>query len=340
MIHLDHAASSPLRPEAAEAMRRWADVANPSSSHALGRAARAEIDRCREVVAVALGVSFGEVIFTSGGTEAVQSAILGAALARPGVPVRMSAVEHECALAVRPLLERLGHPVEILPVDAEGRLRPFELGDEILVAMGVNNEIGSLVLGDVPGFRVLDAVQTFGKRSLPEAPLTAVAAHKIGGPKGVGALVVRSGTPWTPWIAGHQERERRGGTENVAAISGFAAAIGAMRPDDGLIPARRLREGLIALGAVPTVAAPEGETIVHVRFPGRSSETLLVRLDRAGVAASAGAACASGAVEPSPVLLATGLGDREAREAIRFSTGWSTTESEVGEALGRIAGIV
>jgi cysteine desulfurase len=355
--YLDHAATSPLRPEAREAMLRWVDSGNPSSHYREGREARNAIDESREVLAGRFGCEFGEVIFGSGGTESCVGAILGAALAnrdRSRSRILFSAAEHHCVLNTAEGITRLGYRVELLPVDEAARVRIDDLekalDDDVLLVsvMHANNEFGSL--NDVravsdSGHRVgawvhCDAVQTFGfglRVSDIDADLVSVSAHKIGGPKGVGALYVRAGTPLKPLISGGgQERELRAGTENVAAISGFAAATSLPSDIDRIARLRdRLWLGLIPLGALPTLPAEVSclPGHLHVRFPGKSAESLLIRLDRLGLSAASGAACSSGSIEPSHVMIAAGYSAEEAKEGIRFTLGWSTKESEVDLAL-------
>lgn len=348
-IGWDHAATAPPRPSALKAARAAEGLANPSSLHAEGRRARSVVDEARAAVAAHLGVGFTEILFAATGTEAVQTMILGAALGHTGLRRRVliSSADHACALATESLLARLGFEVERLAVDSHGRPLPADLKEDVLmvVAMGLNNELGTLT--DLSALHdqcraagvllASDHIQTLGKAPSYVPDLAAVAAHKIGGVKGAAATVIRSGVPFAPLIAGSQERERRGGTEDVAALAGFAAALADMATGEGMEAARVLRAGLLRLGAVATVAAPDAETIVHVRFPGRDAATLLARLDRVGVSAGAGAACASGAIEPSHVLIAAGFSEDEAKEGVRFSAGWPTTVVDAEETLSRVA---
>lgn len=345
-IYLDYAATSPLRAEVRKAMLPWLESGNPSSLHVDGRRAKAAIDQARERVSTALGCEFGECLFTSGATESANAAIIGAAVANEDPSRRrvlISAAEHHCVLHTRSMLERLGYQVTLLPVGRDTR-PDFErvvaelTADVLLIAvMHANNETGAIT--DVAaisekaheaGIIVFsDAVQTFTK--IPnlvkklKADLIAVSAHKIGGPQGAGALYVKAGTKLKPLVGGGgQERELRGGTENVAGIVGFAGAV-TLPMSDAMTKSARdaLLKRLVSGGAVPTLSpeTPTLNTHCHVRFPGVESESMLIRLDRAGVSASAGAACSSGSLEASHVLLAAGFSEAEAKEGLRFTLG-------------------
>jgi cysteine desulfurase len=327
-------------------MLPWLESGNPSSLHVDGRRAKGAIDHARERVSTALGCEFGECLFTSGATESANAAIIGAALANEDPTRRrvlISAAEHHCVLHTQSMLERLGYQVTLLPVGRDTR-PDFErsaselTSDVLLIAvMHANNETGAIT--DVAsisekahetGILVFsDAVQTFTK--IPnlvkklKADLIAVSAHKIGGPQGAGALYVKAGTKLKSFIGGGgQERELRGGTENVAGIVGFAAAV-TLPMSDAMTKSARdaLLKRLVAGGAVPTLSpeTPTLNTHCHVRFPGVESESMLIRLDRAGVSASAGAACSSGSLEASHVLLAAGFSEAEAKEGLRFTLG-------------------
>ena len=351
-IDLDHAATTPLRPEARRAMLPWLQHGgNPSSLHAEGRRARAAIDLARERVAVRMGCEFAEVTFTSGGTEACNLALVGRALANEEPARRrvlISAAEHACVWGAAPLLRRLGYAVEEIPVDRYARPLLESVEEDVLLvaAMTANNETGTIT--DVS--RIASMCRTAGatffcdavQRPEPtEADLVAIAAHKMGGPRGAGALIVRAGTRIEPFVAGGaQERERRGGTEDTAALVGFGAACALSSPDLGSVR-EAFVSGLAGLGdqVVFSTLNPRLSTlhpVLHLRFPGVEAETLLLALDRAGVAASAGAACASGAQEPSHVLLACGWTPQEAKEAVRFSFGWTNTVEEAREAAERV----
>jgi len=348
-------------------MEPWlgSEFGNPSSLYEEGRRAKAAIDEARETLAGRLGCLFGEIVFTSSGTEAANLAILGAALAHVDGPRRrvlFGAAEPHCGLHCEPLLARLGFRVELVPVDRQARtdLDALErsMGPDVLLGsfMHANNEWGTLqdveAIGSIlqrhGALYLLDAVQTlgsseFGPRldTLP-VDLIAVSAHKVGGPKGVGALAVRSGIPIRPLIVGGgQEREVRGGTENVAAIIGFAAAVKAIREDDDSFKraARDRFLGGVGSGFVPSADYTESDTLAghaHGRFPGLNAESILIVLDRLGVSASSGAACSSGSLEPSHVALSCGWSPAEAAEALRFTFGHQTTLEEAIWAAERV----
>lgn len=347
-------------------MAEWLAIesGNPSSLHAGGRQARAAIDEAREVLAAAFGVSFGEVVFTSSGTEAVHLAIVGTALAHTGSRRRilLSAAEHHCAVATAPLLRRLGLTVEFVPVDAAGAVDVSALaamaGDDVLLvsAMSVNNETGAIT--DLAGVQAIaerygilwhcDAVQSFhsSEVELPPADLISVSAHKIHGPKGVGGLYIRAGTPIEATLpGGGQERDMRAGTENVAGIVGFAAAVRQTQAHPEWFAARRAARDAFAERAIirehmtiPIERSSGGHC--HVRWPGVDAATLLIRLDRAGVAASSGAACSSGSIEPSHVMLAMGWDEVAAREAVRFTFDHFVSPAQARRASEIVEGCV
>ncbi|HVF76226.1 MAG TPA: cysteine desulfurase family protein [Acidimicrobiales bacterium] len=347
--YLDHAATTPLRPEAAEAMRPFLDgrFGNPSGSHAVARAAKAAIEEARDVVADCLGCRPHEVVFTGGGTEADNLAVLGAAGAGE---VACSAVEHHAVLhAVQSLGGR------IAPVGADGIVQLDGVLDEsvsLLSVMLANNETGTVQPLDELriGAALLhtDAVHAFPWIDVrgTAADLVSVSAHKFGGPQGVGALVVRDHVKLQPTThGGGQERDLRSGTHNVVGIVGMVAAMQATVEQRAATNDRvgrlrdRLADGLLAAvpGAVETGdRARKTPGNCHIRFEGVESEALLVLLDDAGVYASAGSACASGAIEPSHVLTAMGLSRDEALSAVRFSLGWNTTDADVDLALAAV----
>lgn len=365
-IYLDYAATTPLAPEARAAMEPFLGerFGNASSLHLEGRRAKEAIDEARETLAKALDCLFGEVVFTSSGTEAVNLAILGTALANSNPSRRrvlVGAADHHCALHTQALLERLGYSVEPLRVDREARLDVafFErtIGPDVLLVSLIhgNNEVGSLdalepVIASAHRRGALvhiDAVQSF-LTTTPwprDADLVSVAAHKVYGPKGAGALRVRSGVVVRPLaVGGGQERELRAGTENVAAIVGFGAAVQVARPADDDAAKRAARdafEGTLERESSAPIQVTGGEPRLaghsHLRFPGLSAESVLIVLDRLGVAASSGAACSSGSLEPSHVLLACGYSPGEASEGLRFTFGRSTTVEQATEAARRAA---
>ena len=377
--YLDHAATTPLRPEALEAMLPYLGaVGNASSLHGAGRRARVTVERARAQVADVLGAEPGEVVFTSGGTEADNLALRGVLTGparretgRGGLVT--SAVEHHAVLHTAQALADEGHPVAVLAPDADGRLDPGAVRDALtdrtglVSAMAVNNETGAVNdvarLADAAhegGARFhTDAVQAAGLLALRvdalDVDLLSLSAHKVGGPQGVGALYVRSGTPFgAAQTGGSQERGRRGGTENVAGVVGFATALTLAEAERTETSARLsgLRDGLRQRLAAsfgdrlvvntPAEAAPH---VVNVSFrPGPGGpldgEMLLASLDLEGVAASAGSACTSGALEPSHVVLALGRDRATAGATVRLSLGRATTEAELAEAADVLARVV
>lgn len=339
--YLDWNATAPIGAAALAAMTDAArDWANPASVHGEGRAARGRLERWRGEIARGLGCQADQIVFTGGGTEA-----LGLALRGFDAPQIISNVEHD---AVR----RQARPdAAAIPVDGDGvidlaaleRLIAAAPAPPLVALMHANNETGviqpvaeALALVRAAGGRMLvDAVQTAGKLDLPAADFVAVSAHKLGGPPGVGALIVRCADGLqSVQRGGGQERGLRAGTENLPGIAGFAAAL-ADRADRGwLAEAARLRDLLEARltaagGEVLAAAAPRLATTSCVRLPGVPASTQLMQLDLAGFAISSGAACSSGKVGVSHVLTAMGLDAAAAGEAIRISLGWTTSEAEV-----------
>ena len=369
-IYLDYAATAPLQPAARQAMEPWltAGFGNPSSLHAEGRAAKDALDIARERVSNAFGCEFGEIVFTSGGTEAINLALVGVALAGMDghrTRVLVGAVEHHAVLETEPVLAVLGCAVELVPVDAEGRVDLAAL-DELLAedvllvsVMFANNELGTWQpVAEVARLAAhhgalfhCDAVQAFGIPGPDGAPWTvdsigasliSVSAHKLGGPKGVGALYVKAGTLIEPVLrGGGQEREMRAGTENVAGIAGFGAVTTAPSDAKKRLAARNAFASELAdLEFTLPLDVPTHPGILHVRAVGLSAETILIRLDRAGVGASSGAACSSGAIEPSHVLTACGYSMLEAKEGLRFSFGDATSVEDAVTAARRLNEIV
>ncbi|BBK42391.1 cysteine desulfurase [Allostella vacuolata] len=345
MAYLDHNATSPLRPAARDAMiAALAECGNPSSPHAAGRAARARVEAARRTLALAFDCALDSVIFTSGGTEANNLAVRGTGAAT----VLVSAVEHD---SVREAERR----AEVIPVDGNGivdlewlEARLARGGVGLVSVMLANNETGVIQpiadvvrLAHAEGALVhTDATQAAGRIPLSfeslDVELMTVSAHKLGGPPGVGALLVQEGFPLRPLLrGGRQEDGRRAGTENVPAIAGFAAAVeAALATADGT---RALRDGLEAR----LLASAPGARILGalvdrlpnttcIAMPGVAAETQVMALDLAGIAVSAGAACSSGKVRTSPVLAAMGVDAELARSAIRISLGWNSTADDVG----------
>jgi cysteine desulfurase len=357
-FYLDYNATAPLRPEARAAMVAALDaIGNPSSIHFEGRAARALVEAARRQVAALAGASPRDVVLTASGTEAANLA-LAPGLSAPGVAplarLIVCAVEHPCVLG--------GHrfpAAEIAPVGPDGRLdlealaRLLDEGAPALVALqGANNETGVLqpvaeaagIVHNRAGLLVCDAAQVAGRLPLAEvahgADALLLSAHKFGGPKGAGAFIaLREGLHVEPLLrGGGQERGRRAGTENVAAIAGFGAAAQAAASGLAEEAARlaALRDAcqarLLALapGAVVFAAAAERlPNTLAFALPGLAAATLLMRLDLEGIAASSGSACSSGKVAPSHVLAAMGVGPALAAGAIRISLGWASGEADV-----------
>ena len=372
-IYLDHAATTVVRPEVRAAMEPYlgGDVfGNPSSLHADGQRAKHALDSARDTVAVALGAEAAEITFTSGGTEADNAALLGVMLAnkRRGDHLITTQIEHEAVLNSARFLETLGFPVTYLPVDEFGRVAPEDVRQAItdhtvlVSVMHANNEVGTIqplpeIADIVHVHNVLlhtDAVQTFGQISISVqdlgADLLTISGHKLYGPKGVGALYVRTGIPIEPFVhGGAQERERRGGTENVPGIVGLAAAIRCLLPEREALAGRltALREQFIrelqnrlpgaVLNGHPTQRLPNN---INISFPEMDAETLLLTLDLAGISASSGSACTSGSIEPSHVLIAMDLPDWRVRNALRLTLGRTTTEEQITRALDVLANIV
>jgi cysteine desulfurase len=368
VLYLDHAATTPMRPQAWDAMDRVRDLyGNPSGIHEISRAAKNELEASREQAASLLGAQRpSEIVLTGGGSEADNLAVIGAALAGSGpAHVVVSAVEHKAVLESARFVERTGGRVSIVPVDSLGlvdpaRVRAAVREDTTLVSvMLANNETGArqpvaeivaAVRDANPDILVhTDAVQAFVSEfvdvDLLGVDLLSLAAHKFGGPKGVGLLYVREGVRLEPVLhGGSQEMGRRAGTQNPMGAAGMIAAMAATVDDragfrDRVASARNAFERAVQDGmAGVRVNGPIDDRLVqhsHLGFPGRSSETLLIRLDQAGLAAAAGSACQSGAVEVSHVLAAMGMNEAEAGEAVRFSFGWTTRPGD-GELAAKI----
>ena len=363
-IYLDHAATTPLDPAVFEAMRPYfqAEAGNPSSVHAPGRRAHEALDTARQQVAGALGCRPGEVIFTSGGTEADNLAVMGAALARArhGRHLVTTAIEHHAVLFAARALQAHGFEVTELPVDQAGRVDPADLDaairpDTVLVSIGLaNNEIGTIQ--DIPalariahaaGSRVhTDAVQAAGQLDINvdrlEVDLLSLSAHKLSGPKGTGALYVRDGvTLERQAFGGSQERDRRAGTENVPGIVGLGEALTRAQAGRAARVAhlRRLSATLIerVTAGCPEVrvtgdAGRRLPSFAPFAFPDIDAESLLIRLDLEGIAVSTGAACTSGSLELSHVIEALDLPPAYRRGSLRCTVGQETTMDDVMQA--------
>ncbi len=373
-IYLDHAATTPLRREALDAMLPFLgeEFGNPSSPHAWGRRARAALDEAHERIAAAIGAGPREIVLTSGGTEALNLAIKGAAWGGKarGHRIVTTKVEHHAVLHPLQYLEKFGFEVVELPVDRYGRVDPDELEAAltertILVAIGhANNEVGTIQ----PLAEIIRRVRTSGPRgclvavdavaSAPYLPIDvaamdvdmlAIAAHKLDGPKGAGALYLRAGTHiLSQQQGGTQERFRRAGTEDVAAAVGMGVAIElAVREQEGAV--KRLRRGrerlvraLTAIGGVEQTGHPADRLpgLVSIVIRDVEGASVVVKLDLEGVAVSVGSACTTGSAEPSHVLRAMGYPDEEARGSLRVSMGLSTTETEIGDAAEIVPRVV
>lgn len=386
MIYLDWNATAPVRPEAVAAMEPfWREsFGNASSVHAAGRAARVAMDDAREIVAGLIGAEPREIIFTSGATEANNLAIQGAALEeasklqsddqdrrlQPTILLKRfvsSPVEHPSilepmeALAARGLIEWAR-----LPLDADGALRMEDIEAEaarkpfLAALMLANNETGRIYPVAEAAARLRasgahvhsDLTQAVGRIPVNVKQLNldsaALSAHKLGGPKGIGALYVRRGVKLEKvYSGGKQERSRRPGTENVPAIVGFGAAAKAAQRDLTEVPARlaefrkRLWTGITELNTSAVLNTPLEHSVtntLNVSFPGMDGHFLLQKLDLQGLCVSSGAACASGSPEPSPVLRAIGYEAARVRGAVRFSMGYATTEADIEGALKVMVG--
>jgi cysteine desulfurase len=371
-IYLDHAATSPLRPEALDAMLPFLTEAfgNPSSTHGPGRRARAALDEAHEKVATGIGAEAREIVFTSGGTEALNLGLKGAAWAGKarGHRIITSSVEHHAVGHTLKHLEKFGFEVVELPVDRYGRVDPDHVDAAItdrtiLVAiMLANNEVGTVQPIEEIARRVrahrgvlfaVDAVQAAPHVAIDVAALgvdlLAMSAHKFEGPKGVGALYLRHGTHIVgQQQGGSQERHRRGGTENVAGIVGMAAAFElacAERAETGVRLRdlrERLQEAILAVDGTELTGHPQERLPCHLSVIVRDADgaSITVSLDLEGIAASVGSACTSGSTEVSHVLTAMGYPEEEARGAVRLTLGRSTTDDEIDAAVGIIPRVV
>jgi cysteine desulfurase NifS len=370
MIYLDHAATTPVRPEVFDAMRPYflERFGNPSSLHSYGLDARVGVERARQQIASAIGADPQEIIFTSGGTESDNLALRGV-LQRGGKKdhIITSAIEHPAVLETCKFIERLGHEVTYLSVDREGRINPAEVEDAIqentrlISIMHANNEIGSIQpiaeVGAIAAahgiYMHTDAVQSVGKIPVNVKKLNvqmlSISSHKIYGPKGVGCLYVQKGTKLTPLVfGGGHERGLRSGTENVSGIVGFGEAM-RLAIEDFTDNARiqKLRDALIdaVLREIPSTQLNGGR--VH-RLPNNANfsfsyiegESLLLRLNAKGIAGSTGSACSSKKLEPSHVLLAIGLSPVDAHGSLRLTLGRETTNADVRYVLEVLPGIV
>ncbi|MFD2926067.1 cysteine desulfurase family protein [Halobacillus naozhouensis] len=372
-IYLDHAATTPVHDEVIEAMVPVYQTiyGNPSSVHQFGRKARNALDQARRTAARSIGAKEKEIVFTSGGTEADNLAIIGTVLANQGKGkhVITTEVEHHASLHAAQYLEQNGFEITYLPVYEDGRIRIDDLEaslreDTVLVSiMMVNNETGAMqpimeiaeLLASHQAYFHSDIVQAYGliEINVTELPvdLLAVSSHKINGPKGIGFLYIREGTPMQSLAhGGEQERKRRAGTENVPGIVGFQKAIELTETVRSDRKERYSRYKQIFLEELSNEAVDYQingienqtiETIVNISFPNMNVEALLTNFDLSGIAASSGSACTAGSVEPSHVLTAMyGKGDARTVNSVRFSFGIANHEENVKEAAQRISQII
>ena len=378
LIYLDHAATTSVRPQVLEAMLPYLSESygNPSSIYGLAQEARKAVDESRERVARVLSCRTSEVIFTSGGTESDNTALKGAALAlrQTGNHIITTSIEHHAILHTCHFLEDMDFEVTYLPVDRYGMIDLADLEDAItdrtiLVSMMLaNNEIGTILpIAEAAGLvkararameRTIvvhtDAVQGAGYLDLDVRELgvdmLSLSSHKFHGPKGAGVLYVKRGTPFTPQeVGGGQERQRRAGTENVPGIVGTAVALELADQERDRVSdhTRHLREALIdgisrrvegaRLNGHPTHRLPNN---VNFSFEGVDGESLLLGLDLAGVAASTGSACTSASLEPSHVLVATGLTAEMAQASLRLTLGRDNTEEEIQQVLDALPDLI
>lgn len=353
---LDHAASTPLRPEAREALIANLDLSNPSGQYATARVAKRVLEESREEVAELLGADPIEVVFTSGGTEADNLAISGLYFKSPGSDIAVPAIEHDAVLkSCRHLEQEHWAKLVEMPVSPDGRvdldgLPTFDRRSTALVTcMWANNETGAIqpvgqIAEAAKAARVplhIDAVQAAGHLPLDfhasMASTMAVSAHKFGGPRGIGALLVRRDAKLTPHNnGGGQERGLRSGTQDVASAAGMAAglraAIADMEAEDARL--RALTADLAAAissieGAIVHTVQPALPGHVYASFPGAEADSLIMLFDAAGIDCSTGSACSAGVNRPSHVLLAMGVSELVARASIRFTLGWTTSQEDV-----------
>ncbi|CEH30289.1 cysteine desulfurase [Aneurinibacillus migulanus] len=371
-IYLDHAATTPVHPEVLKAMLPYyQDVhGNPSSMHRYGQRTRHAVDEARIIIARSLNAEPGEIIFTSGGTEADNMALVGIMEANQakGKHLITSQIEHHAVLHTCERLESLGYEVTYLPVDKTGRVAVEDVEQAIrpetvlISIMFGNNEVGTLQhvgkigkLAQEKGvYFHTDAVQAFGIEEVDvkrlHIDLLSVSAHKINGPKGIGALYVRRGIKIAPHLyGGNQEKKRRAGTENVPGIAGFARAaeLAMETRKERRDHYKMLRSTMLdvwnkqgvdyVINGHPELYMPH---VLNVSFPGMKTDAMLMHLDLAGIAAASGSACTSGSLEISHVLRAMNLPEQRLESAIRFSFGYGNTEEQAREAAERIGHIL
>ncbi|MFJ7697125.1 cysteine desulfurase family protein [Lysinibacillus fusiformis] len=372
-IYLDHAATSPMNGQVIEAMTTAMQhvFGNASSIHGAGREARKYLDDARDILAKSIGAQAGEIIFTSGGTEADNTAILGTVYARAkeGKHIITTQVEHHAVLHTCEKLERDGFDVTYLPVDKAGRVAVEDVqkalrDDTILVTiMYGNNEVGTIqpiaeigeLLQEHQATFHTDAVQAYGLEQFDvgqlKVDLLSVSAHKINGPKGVGFLFQKAGTPLANYaLGGAQEKKRRAGTENIPAIIGFATAVqvaNKLREEKRSLYNHFKQIMLDVFSQEKLAFHVNGDKeqslphVLNISFEGMEVESFLVNLDMAGICVSSGSACTAGSIDPSHVLVAMfGQGTEELRNSIRFSFGQDLTEKDIRDAAEKTAQIV
>ena len=371
-VYLDHNATTPIRPDVLAAMMPYLtdEYGNASSIHAFGQNARGAVEEARGQVAALVGARAADIMFTSGGTESNNHAILGAVTAAPGrnKHVITSAIEHVAVLDACRALAKQGIELTILPVSRDGLLNPEDVRKAIrpetvlITVMLANNEIGVIEpieeIGKIAAEKGIafhaDAVQAAGKIPIDVeklgVDLLSISAHKFSGPKGVGALYVRKGTHLAPLLfGGHSERDRRPGTEDVAAIAGMGKAaelaLASLAEDSARVGGlrERLERGLldrVPQAWVNAARAPRVPNTTNLTFPFIEGEAMVIALDLKGIACSTGAACSSGSLEPSHVLLALGLAPEDARATLRLSLGHQTTAEEIDFALETIPPVI
>lgn len=369
-IYLDHNATTPVAPECVEPMLAAMRDAygNPASKHSAGERAKQLTERARAQVAHLLNAATSEIVFTSGGTEANHLALLGGLAAATGKRhIVTSAVEHPSTLQLLAQLETQGVRISRLPVNGEGRLdlmtleRAITPGTALVSLMWANNETGVLfpveeaarIAKSKGALFHTDAVQAAGKHPIDltrvPADLLSLSGHKLHAPKGVGVLFVRKGLKFPPMLFGQQERGRRGGTENVPAITGLGVACRLaceeLEVKPGITGALRDQFECGILARIPFTSinggmAPRVGNTSNVRFGELEGEAILDRLDKSGICASSGAACTAGGNEPSHVLRAMGYSDAEAQASIRFSLSRYTTGREIDQTINALCAIV
>ncbi|MCL6565668.1 MAG: cysteine desulfurase NifS [Acidobacteriia bacterium] len=371
-IYFDHNATTPVDPAVREAMLPYLSevFGNASSIHSFGQQARAAVERARQSVAALLGARPAEIVFTSGGTEADNLAIFGIVHAAGGARkhVITTQIEHHAVLNACQALQEQGVAVTFLPVSSDGLVDPDDVRRALrpetvlITVMHANNELGTVQpIAEIARIAAeagipfhTDAVQSAGKLPVDVeslgVDLLSLSAHKLYGPKGVGALYIRRGVHLRPLLyGGHHERDRRPGTENVPGIVGLgqAAALARQRLSEEAVRLAALRDRLERglLERIPHLRvngarAPRTPNTTNITFSFIEGEALVIALDLKGVACSTGAACSSGAVEPSHVLTAIGLPPEEARASLRFSLGHANTEADVDYALNVIPDVV